>query len=121
MLGSGTLAKALQIPRSRFAPVKTTSDLLALRSDAYVLTADFRVELAPARNGVPPNIKLDGSYKFVDAMETITPNWGSKAPSSSQQAQSSRARLPSSILLVRRKQPVQAHSRTPRLSFKEEC
>jgi UDP-N-acetylglucosamine pyrophosphorylase len=26
-------AKALQIPRSRFAPVKTTSDLLALRSD----------------------------------------------------------------------------------------
>lgn len=67
-------AKALQIPRSRFAPVKTTSDLLALRSDAYVLTEDFRVELAPARNGVPPNIKLDGSYKFVDAMETLTPN-----------------------------------------------
>jgi UDP-N-acetylglucosamine pyrophosphorylase len=67
-------AKALQIPRSRFAPVKTTSDLLALRSDAYVLTEDFRVELAPARAGVPPNIKLDGSYKFVDAMETLTPN-----------------------------------------------
>merc|ERR1719321_1710223 len=51
-------AKALQIPRSRFAPVKTTSDLLALRSDAYVLTDDFRVELAPARAGIPPNIKL---------------------------------------------------------------
>jgi len=67
-------AKALQIPRSRFAPVKTTSDLLALRSDAYVLTADFRIELAPARNGVPPNIKLDGSYKFVDQMEKLTPN-----------------------------------------------
>merc|ERR1712028_165115 len=67
-------AKALMIPRSRFAPVKTTSDLLALRSDAYVLTKDFRVELAPERNGVPPNIKLDGSYKFVDALETLTPN-----------------------------------------------
>jgi len=67
-------AKALMIPRSRFAPVKTTSDLLALRSDAYVLTKDFRVELAPERNGVPPNIKLDGSYKFVDAMDTLTPN-----------------------------------------------
>jgi len=67
-------AQALQIPRSRFAPVKTTSDLLALRSDAYVLTDDSRVVLAPGRNGVPPNIKLDGSYKFVDAMETLTPN-----------------------------------------------
>merc|ERR1719329_1844990 len=67
-------ATAVLIPRSRFAPVKTTNDLLALRSDAYVLTPDFRVELAPARRGVPPNIKLDGRYKFVDAMETITPN-----------------------------------------------
>merc|ERR1711881_420409 len=67
-------AKALQIPRTRFAPVKTTNDLLALRSDAYCTTEDFRIELAPARNGVPPNIKLDGSYKFVDQMETLTPN-----------------------------------------------
>merc|ERR1719210_2600658 len=67
-------ASAILIPRSRFAPVKTTSDLFALRSDAYVLTDDFRIELAPQRGGVPPNIKLDGKYKFVDAMETLTPN-----------------------------------------------
>merc|ERR1719220_1333076 len=67
-------ASAVTIPRSRFAPVKTTNDLFALRSDAYVLTPDFRIELAPARAGVPPNIKLDGRYKFVDAMETMTPN-----------------------------------------------
>merc|ERR1712072_1239843 len=64
-------ATALLIPRSRFAPVKTTNDLLALRSDAYILTPDFRIMLAPARNGVPPNVKLDGRYKFVDAMETM--------------------------------------------------
>jgi len=67
-------AQAIVIPRSRFAPVKTTNDLLALRSDAYTLTPDFRIELAPSRAGVPPNIKLDGAYKFVDAMETLTPN-----------------------------------------------
>jgi len=67
-------ASAILIPRSRFAPVKTTNDLLALRSDAYVITPDFRVELAPARAGVPPNIKLDGMYKFVDAMEKLVPN-----------------------------------------------
>merc|ERR1719183_1306740 len=64
-------ATAIKIPRSRFAPVKTTNDLLALRSDAYVLTPDFRIELSPARHGVPPNIKLDGAYKFVDAMDTL--------------------------------------------------
>merc|ERR1712039_463076 len=64
---------AIVIPRERFAPVKTTNDLLALRSDAYQLTKDFRIVLNPARNGVPPNIKLDGRYKFVDAMEKIMP------------------------------------------------
>src|SRR6187200_67201 len=32
-------ARAIRVPRRRFAPVKTTSDLLALRSDAYELTA----------------------------------------------------------------------------------
>merc|ERR1711920_706498 len=67
-------ATAIVIPRSRFAPVKTTNDLLALRSDAYVLTDDFRIELAPSRQGVPPNIKLDGAYKFVDALEKMIPN-----------------------------------------------
>mmetsp|Transcript_10166 Transcript_10166/g.34553 ORF Transcript_10166/g.34553 Transcript_10166/m.34553 type:complete len:463 (-) Transcript_10166:227-1615(-) len=64
-------ATAVVIPRSRFAPVKTTNDLLALRSDAYVITPDHRVELAPEREGKPPNVKLDGRYKFVDAMETL--------------------------------------------------
>merc|ERR1712228_644476 len=67
-------ATALVIPRSRFAPVKTTNDLLALRSDAYCLTPDFRIELAADRKGVPPNIKLDGCYKFVDQMDELIPN-----------------------------------------------
>merc|ERR1712066_698408 len=66
-------ATALVIPRSRFAPVKTTNDLFALRSDAYVLTPDCRITLAEARNGVPPDIKLDGMYKFTDAMEKLIP------------------------------------------------
>jgi len=66
-------ATAVLIPRDRFAPVKTTSDLLALRSDAYVLTEDKRIVLAAERNGVPPNIKLDGKYKFVDALDAMIP------------------------------------------------
>jgi len=67
-------ATALLIPRSRFAPVKKCDDLIALRSDAYVVTEDFRIELAPERNGVPPLVKLDDRYKFVDAMDTLIPN-----------------------------------------------
>ncbi|CAK9073528.1 unnamed protein product [Durusdinium trenchii] len=67
-------ASALVIPRSRFAPVKTTNDLLALRSDAYKLTEDFTIVLAPERDGVPPEVKLDGMYKFTDAMEKLIPN-----------------------------------------------
>merc|ERR1719388_119655 len=67
-------ATAIQIPRTRFAPVKKCDDLIALRSDAYVLTEDSRIELAPDRKGVPPTIKLDDRYKFVDAMDTLIPN-----------------------------------------------
>jgi len=64
---------ALVVDRSRFAPVKTTNDLLSLRSDAYVITEDFRVTLHEERKGIPPNIKLDGMYKFTDAMEKLIP------------------------------------------------
>merc|ERR1711988_461936 len=67
-------ATAILIPRTRFAPVKKCDDLIALRSDAYRLTEDFRIELAPERQGVPPTIKLDDAYKFVDAMDTLIPN-----------------------------------------------
>ncbi|MCU0789358.1 MAG: UTP--glucose-1-phosphate uridylyltransferase, partial [Verrucomicrobia bacterium] len=38
-----TGAAAIVVPRSRFAPVKATSDLLAVRSDAYVLGDDFQL------------------------------------------------------------------------------
>ena len=44
-------ARPLRVPRSRFSPVKSTEDLLALRSDAYVLTDDARVELDARRDG----------------------------------------------------------------------
>jgi UTP--glucose-1-phosphate uridylyltransferase len=55
-------ARPVAVPRTRFSPVKTTEDLLALRSDAYVLTDDARVELAPSRNGTPPVVDLDDDY-----------------------------------------------------------
>ena len=67
-------AAAILIPRTRFAPVKTTNDMLALMSDAYEVTPDYRMVLKPERKGVPPNIKLDGTYKFVDQLQELVPN-----------------------------------------------
>jgi len=64
-------AAAVCVPRRRFAPVKTTSDLLNLRSDAYETHPNGRVMLLPERNGIPPLIKLSKNYKFVDQMELL--------------------------------------------------
>ena len=70
---------AVLVPRTRFAPVKTTEDLLALRSDAYRITGDERIELAPEREGVPPDITLDPThYKLLAGMER---GFGSHVPS----------------------------------------
>ena len=64
-------ARALRVPRRRFAPVKTTSDLLAVRSDAYRLTDEAHVELAPQRGDSPPVIELDPPfYKLLGDFET---------------------------------------------------
>ncbi len=68
LISSFTDAAAVDVPRTRFSPVKTTNDLLALWSDAYVLTADMNVVLHPSRaDGIPPDVQLDASfYKKID-------------------------------------------------------
>ena len=72
-------ARALRVPRERFTPVKTTNDLLALRSDAYEVTDDARVVLAPERGGSPPFVDLDADhYKLVADFE---PRLAAGAPS----------------------------------------
>jgi UDP-N-acetylglucosamine pyrophosphorylase len=64
---------ALVVPRTRFAPVKTTADLLALRSDAYRVTDDLRLVLDESRKGQPPVIELDGRYKMIADFEKCFP------------------------------------------------
>jgi UTP--glucose-1-phosphate uridylyltransferase len=59
-IGSIDGARALNVPRGRFAPVKTTDDLLVVRSDAYQLGADGR--MTPAFDGPPPVVALDRQY-----------------------------------------------------------
>src|SRR5580693_7355099 len=59
-IGSIPGARAVHAPRSRFAPVKTTDDLLLVRSDAYELTGDG--QLRPTFDGQEPVITLDEDY-----------------------------------------------------------
>jgi len=63
-------ARAIRVPRSRFLPVKTTDDLLVLRSDAYELNADGQLALAAACNGRAPLAELDGDhFRLIDHFE----------------------------------------------------
>jgi UTP--glucose-1-phosphate uridylyltransferase len=59
-IGSIPGARAVHVPRSRFAPVKTTDDLLVVRSDAYELTSDG--EMRSGSGGQEPVVTLDESY-----------------------------------------------------------
>jgi UTP--glucose-1-phosphate uridylyltransferase len=67
-------ARALRVPRERFAPVKTSNDLLVLRSDCYVLTEDAHLVLTPERNDGPPLVDLDPlHYKLLADFEARFP------------------------------------------------
>jgi UTP--glucose-1-phosphate uridylyltransferase len=55
-------ASLLEVPRTRFVPVKTTDDLLLLRSDVFRLGDGHRVEPAGGANGAPPFVALDKQY-----------------------------------------------------------
>jgi UTP--glucose-1-phosphate uridylyltransferase len=60
-------AEAVLVPRSRFAPVKKTSDLFIVRSDVYHLTEDFTLQMHPDREGNAPMVNLDPRYfQFID-------------------------------------------------------
>ncbi|MFW6323591.1 MAG: UTP--glucose-1-phosphate uridylyltransferase [Desulfovibrionales bacterium] len=67
-------ATAVRVPRSRFAPVKTTDDLMAVMSDCYILTDDFRVQSNPKRRRPIPEISLDSRfYKKIDDFQVRFP------------------------------------------------
>jgi UTP--glucose-1-phosphate uridylyltransferase len=60
-------AAAIRVPAHRFAPVKTTNDLMRIWSDAYALTDDHRI--VPAANGYAEDLVIDldpAFYKRID-------------------------------------------------------
>ncbi|HZJ04832.1 MAG TPA: UTP--glucose-1-phosphate uridylyltransferase [Nocardioidaceae bacterium] len=64
-------ATTIEVGRDRFVPVKTTNDLLVLRSDCYELGADYVLNLVA---DTVPFIDLDSSqYKFVGQFDRHFP------------------------------------------------
>jgi UTP--glucose-1-phosphate uridylyltransferase len=61
-------AEAVHVPRRRFAPVKTTSHLLVIRSDAYELAEDWTVRLVPGRDAAPL-VELSDEFKLLRDFE----------------------------------------------------
>ena len=70
-------AQALRVSRTRFSPVKSTSDLLAVRSDAYVLTEEHGiVPNTDRRQDLPPlEVRLDPTYyRLIDQLDARFPH-----------------------------------------------
>jgi UTP--glucose-1-phosphate uridylyltransferase len=73
-IGSFDGARVLQVPRTRFVPVKTTDDLLVLRSDVYALSKEMLIEPVPERSGKLPFVELDKRfYRLLDEFEVRFP------------------------------------------------
>lgn len=66
-------AAAIEVDRSRFLPVKTTNDLLVLRSDVYEVAGSGEVRLADGRTDAP-FVDLDKIYKFVGDFDARFPH-----------------------------------------------
>jgi UTP--glucose-1-phosphate uridylyltransferase len=67
-------ASLLLVPRTRFAPVKTTDDLLVLRSDVYTISDEMVVAPLPGRADNLPYVELDKDYyKLIDDFEQRFP------------------------------------------------
>jgi UTP--glucose-1-phosphate uridylyltransferase len=68
-------ARLLCVPRTRFVPVKTTNDLLTLRSDVYTVGEGMIVAPVPERAGRLPYVDLDKRfYGVIDKFEAHFPH-----------------------------------------------
>ncbi len=59
-------SRTIEVGRERFVPVKTTNDLLVLRSDAYDLGDDFVLDQVPDEI---PFVDLGSHYQLVDEFD----------------------------------------------------
>lgn len=69
-------ARTIEVGRDRFVPVKTTNDLLVLRSDVYALGADYGLDLVTPE---VPFVELD--KKFYALVTEFDRRFGQGVPS----------------------------------------
>ncbi len=65
-------SQALFVPRDRFRPVKTTNELLLVRSDLYELDEDSRV--VSLIDHAEPFVDLSGEYRFIQDFDARFPH-----------------------------------------------
>ncbi|CEI64182.1 unnamed protein product [Fusarium venenatum] len=66
-------AHGVNVPRRRFLPVKTCSDLMLVKSDLYTLKHG-QLQMSAARFGDAPLIKLGGDFKKVSDFQKRIPS-----------------------------------------------
>lgn len=66
-------ARGMNVPRSRFLPVKTSSDLMLVKSDLYTLVHGS-LKMDASRYGGTPLIKLGNSFKKVSDFQDRIPH-----------------------------------------------
>jgi UTP--glucose-1-phosphate uridylyltransferase len=76
-------ATAVRVPRSRFFPVKTCNDLLALRSDVFVYTAEKNLHVNPDRKakGKADKIKIKLDPKYYKKIDDLDNRFSQGSPS----------------------------------------
>ena len=74
---------AVRVPRSRFFPVKTTNDLLAMRSDCFVFTAKKNLRMNPdrKRNQKQETIKINLDPVFYGKIDEFDKRFPDGVPS----------------------------------------
>jgi UTP--glucose-1-phosphate uridylyltransferase len=76
-------AAAVRVPRSRFFPVKTCNDLLAMRSDCFVFTGKNNLQMNPQRkiNQKQETIKIKLDPKFYGKIDNFDQRFADGVPS----------------------------------------
>jgi UTP--glucose-1-phosphate uridylyltransferase len=74
---------AVNVPRSRFFPVKSCNDLMALRSDCYVLKDGENLQITPQKTSAnrPDAVKINLDPKFYGRIDLLEEHFKQGLPS----------------------------------------